>query len=281
MTAKSKEITSEEIKRLEGKAVVIRRHIIEMLAEAGSGHPGGSLSAADIVTALYFRVLRHKPDKPRWKNRDRFVLSKGHAVPVLYAALAESGYFPTDELKNLRKLGGFLKGHPLYDLDHGIEATTGSLGQGLSFAVGLALAAKLDRKRYKVYALVGDGECDEGQIWEAAMCAAHYKLDNLIAIIDRNRLQIDGNTEEVMALEPLPMKWKAFGWRVTEINGHNMEDVIKSLEKRARSGSPSAIIAKTVKGKGVSFMENKVNFHGVAPTPEERDQALKELVVKE
>ncbi|MFH1538716.1 MAG: transketolase [bacterium] len=277
MAAKSKEITKEEIERLVKKAVVIRRHIVEMLAEAGSGHPGGSLSAADVMTALYFRVLRHKPDKPRWENRDRFVLSKGHAVPVLYAVLAESGYFPTDELKTLRKMGSILKGHPLYDPDRGVEATTGSLGQGLSVAVGMALGMKLDRKRNRVFAMVGDGECDEGQIWEAAMCAAHYKLDNLTAIIDRNHLQIDGTTEEVMALEPLPAKWKAFGWRVTEIDGHNMEEVVRALEKRAKSGSPSAIVAHTVKGKGVSFMENKVNFHGVAPTKEQCAQALKEL----
>ena len=270
-------LSDEELKGLKETARQIRRSIIEMLAEAGSGHPGGSLSATDIMTVLYFHIMRHDPKNPRWENRDRFVLSKGHACPVLYATLAESGYFPKSELTKLRKLGSFLKGHPIRDMDHGIEATTGSLGQGLSFGVGVALAGKLDKKKYHVYVLLGDGELDEGQVWEAAMSASHYKLDNLTAIVDRNGLQIDGPTEEVMSLEPLAKKWKAFGWRVTEIDGHDIPALTAAFRKRKKKGTPHLILAHTVKGKGVSFMEGKVHFHGVAPTREEREQALSEL----
>ncbi|MEW5946114.1 MAG: transketolase [bacterium] len=277
MAKKPPSLSEDEFRSLADKARSIRRHVVEMLAEAGSGHPGGSLSAADIITVLFFHVMKHKPGNPAWKNRDRFILSKGHAVPALYAALAECGYFPAAELKNLRKQGSFLEGHPLRDVAHGIEATTGSLGQGLSFGVGVALAARLDRKRFHTYVLMGDGEQDSGQIWEAAMSAAHYKLDNLTGIIDRNRLQIDGATEDVMRLEPLAKKWKAFGWRVTETDGHHVPSLAAALTMKKKKDTPHLVLAHTVKGKGVSFMENVVHFHGVAPGPDEKQRALEEL----
>lgn len=270
-------LTQDDVGRLRGHARQLRIDIIEMLAAAGSGHPGGSLSSAEIVAALYFHVMKHDPKNPRDPDRDRFILSKGHACPVMYAALAECGYFPKEELLRLRKLGSFLRGHPLTDLDHGIEATTGSLGQGLSFAVGVALGLKLDKNPRRVFCLMGDGEIQEGQIWEAAMSAPHYKLDNLIGIVDRNGLQIDGPTETVMAVNPVADKWAAFGWRVLSIDGHDMEQAAEALAAPPEPGKPTLIVAHTVKGKGVSFMENKVGYHGVAPTAEEREQAEKEL----
>ncbi len=264
---------------LEEKARALRRHVVNMTAAANSGHPGGSLSAADIVAALYFRVMRGlDPQNPKNPDRDRFVLSKGHCCPVLYAALAEKGFIPVDELETFRKLHSRLQGHPDMNKVPGVEASAGSLGQGFSMAVGMALAGKIDGRGYRVYALLGDGECQEGQVWEAAMSAAHYRLDNLVAIVDRNGLQIDGPTEEVMGLDPLPDKWSAFGWHTLEIDGHSFPEILAALDEAAAvRGKPTAIIARTVKGKGVSFMENAVEWHGVAPNAEQRQQALAEL----
>ncbi|MDD4984911.1 MAG: transketolase, partial [Dehalococcoidales bacterium] len=241
----------------------LRRHIISMIGEAGSGHPGGSLSAVEIVTDLYFRVLRHKPLDPCWAERDRFILSKGHAAPLLYAALAECGYFPVEELLTLRKLGSRLQGHTDCRLIPGVEMTAGALGQGLSFAVGVALAGRLDSKDYRVYVLLGDGECDEGQVWEAAMASAHFKIDNLVAIVDNNGLQLDGWNREIMNLAPFAEKWRAFGWHTVSVDGHDLAGLDAAFEQvRSVKGQPSVIIARTVKGKGVSFMENQVDFHG-------------------
>ncbi|MBO8129093.1 MAG: transketolase [Peptococcaceae bacterium] len=262
---------------LEEKARQIRRHVISMLGAAGSGHPGGSLSAADIVTALYFKVMRVDAQNSRWPDRDRFVLSKGHAAPVLYAALAEKGFFPLDELNGLRKLGSPLQGHPDMRKVPGVEMSTGSLGQGLSAASGMALAGKLDGKDYRVYVLLGDGELQEGQVWEAAMAASHYGLDNLTAFIDYNGFQIDGPVEEVMSIDPVAEKWRAFGWHVISIDGHDFGQILKAVEEAGTAGRPTAVVAKTVKGKGVSFMENQVDWHGVAPKGEQIDQALAEL----
>lgn len=269
----------QDIAALEDVARTLRRHIIVQTAAASSGHPGGSLSAADIVAALYFRVMRGlDPADPKNPDRDRFVLSKGHCCPVLYAALAEKGFLPREELTTFRKLHSRLQGHPDMNKVPGVEASAGSLGQGISMAVGMALAGKLDGRGYRVYALLGDGECQEGQVWEAAMAAAHYKLDNLVAIVDRNGLQIDGPTEEVMSLEPLAEKWRAFGWHTLEIDGHAFPAILAAFdEAAATAGRPTAIIARTVKGKGVSFMENAVEWHGVAPNAEQRDRALAEL----
>lgn len=255
----------------------IRRNIITMIARAGSGHPGGSLSAVEILTTLYFHILRHDPVNPKWEDRDRFILSKGHAAPVLYATLAECGYFPVNELITLRKLGSRLQGHTDYHIP-GVEMSAGSLGQGLSFGIGCALTARLDKKLSRIYVLTGDGECDEGQVWEAAMAAAHYKLDNLVAIVDRNGLQIDGWTKDIMNLEPFPEKWRASGWHVIDIDGHDIALLIEAFERaKAVKHQPTVIIARTVKGKGVSYMENNVNFHGIAPNTEQLEIALKEL----
>lgn len=265
-------------KELKKIALQIRKDILEMITAADSGHPGGSLSATDLMVALYFRKMKHNPKKPNWEDRDRFVLSKGHACPALYACLARSGYFPVSQLKTLRKLGSCLQGHPEMNKCKGIEASTGPLGQGLSFANGIALAGKLDKKDHKVYVMIGDGECDEGNVWEAAMAAAHYKLDNLIAILDHNGLQIDGQNKEVMGIEPIDEKFKAFGWNVIVIDGHNFDEIIEALNRaEGVKGKPAIIIANTVKGKGVSFMENKAEWHGKAPTQEELKVALKEL----
>jgi transketolase len=263
---------------LEQIARRLRRHVIKMIAEAGSGHPGGSLSAADIITALYFKELRHDPKNPQWPDRDRFILSKGHAAPILYAALAESGYFPVSELSTLRKMGSCLQGHTDRTMTPGVEMSAGSLGQGLSFAIGTALAGRLDKRSYRVYALMGDGECDEGQVWEAAMAAPHFKVDNLIAIVDHNGLQIDGTNRQVMNLEPLADKWRSFGWHVIEINGHDFPAILGAFQEAKKiKGQPTAVIAITIKGKGVSFMENNVDFHGRSPNPEELAKAMKEL----
>lgn len=265
-------------KVLKDKALKLRQHVIKMIGKAGSGHPGGSLSAADIVAVLYFHHLRHKPEDPKWPNRDRFVLSKGHACPILYAALAESGYFPVEELMTLRQLGGRLEGHPDMCKLPGVEISSGSLGQGLAAGNGMALAARLDGLDYRVYVLMGDGECQEGEIWEAAMFTAHYKLDNVVGIVDYNNLQIDGFVSDVMEIQPLKDKWRSFGWHVIEIDGHNILEIINALGEAKRvKGKPTAIIANTIKCKGVSFMENKVEFHGRAPTPDELKRALEEL----
>jgi len=269
---------STEYAILKEKSNAIRRHIIEMLHKSGSGHPGGSLSAADIVTVLYFKEMKIDPKNPKWEDRDRFVLSKGHAAPVLYAALAEKGYFEIEELSKLRKIDSMLQGHPDMKGTPGVEMSTGSLGQGFSAASGMAIAGKLDNKDYRVYVLLGDGELQEGIIWETAMSAAHYKLDNLTAILDFNKLQIDGFNKEVMSIDPVTDKFKAFGWQVIEIDGHNYEEIIEAIQRaKETKDQPTIIIAHTIKGKGVSFMENQVGWHGNAPKDEERDQALKEL----
>jgi transketolase len=267
-----------QIPELEKMAKQLRRRVIAMIATAGSGHPGGSLSAADIVTALYFKVMRHDPKNPRWPDRDRFILSKGHVAPILYAALAECGYFPVEELSTLRKLDSRLQGHTDRTLTPGVEMSAGSLGQGLSFGIGVALAARLDKRGYQAYVLLGDGECEEGQVWEAAMFAPHFQMDNLTAIVDNNGLQLDGRCCDIMGIEPLADKWRAFNWHVLEINGHDMSQILQALkEARQIKQRPTVIIAHTVKGKGVSFMENNVDFHGKAPTPQEAEIALKEL----
>jgi transketolase len=266
------------IDEMKEKAKIIRRDIISMIGTAGSGHPGGSLSAVEILTALYFRVLRHNPADPFWENRDRFILSKGHAAPVLYSALCESGYMPVEELNTLRKIDSRLQGHPECFLTPGVEMSGGALGQGLSFGVGVALNGRLDKKDYYTFVLLGDGECDEGQVWEAAMAGAHWKLDKLIAIIDNNGIQIDGWNKDVMNLEPLNEKWKSFNWNVIEVNGNDIAEVVRALElARKMAGKPTVIIAHTVKGEGVSFMENNPDFHGKAPSVEEVKKALKEL----
>jgi transketolase len=271
-------IREPDIEALQEKARIMRIEILKMLTESGSGHTGGSLSAADIVTALYFYKMRHNARDPKWRERDRFILSKGHAAPVLYAALALSGYFDPSLLKTLRKLGSPLQGHPCSTKLPGVEISTGSLGQGLSIANGIALGLKMDKLNSRVYCLLGDGETQEGQIWEAAMTASHYNLDNLCAIIDNNGLQIDGQCSDVMCIEPIVNKWEAFGWNVIDINGHDMKAVIGALDMAETvKKRPTMIVARTVKGKGVSFFENKVEYHGITPTHEELEMALKEL----
>lgn len=265
----------EELKSI---AKSLRIDIIKMLEKSQSGHPGGSLSACEILTALYFKEMNIDPKNPHWEDRDRFVLSKGHGAPVLYAVLAERGYFPREELNSLRKINSMLQGHPDMKGTPGVDMTTGSLGQGLSAASGMALAGKIDKKDYRVYALVGDGEVQEGIIWEAAMSAAHYKLDNLTVFMDHNGLQIDGKNEDVMNIEPIDEKFKAFGWHVIKIDGHNFEEIFAALEEAKNTkGKPTMIIASTVKGKGVSFMENQAGWHGKAPSSEQAQQALEEL----
>ena len=267
-----------DISFLKEKAKEIRRSIVSMITEAKSGHPGGSLSATDILTALYFSEMNIDPANPKMEGRDRFVLSKGHAAPAIYATLAEKGYFSKDELMTLRKFGSRLQGHPDMKKLPGIEISTGSLGQGLSVANGMALNAKMFNENYRTYVILGDGEVQEGQIWEAAMTAAHYKLNNLCAFLDNNNLQIDGNVSEIMGVEPLDKKWEAFGWNVIKIDGHDFEQILSALDKaRECKDKPTMILAKTVKGKGVSFMENVCGFHGVAPTLEELERALAEL----
>lgn len=256
----------------------IRRHIITMTGAAKSGHPGGSLSAVEIVVTLYWDVMRHDPARPDWPDRDRFILSKGHAAPVLYAALAECGYTPRETLNTLRKLGSIYQGHPDKRFIPALEASTGSLGEGLSVALGMALAARLDKRDYRTYVMLGDGEIQEGQIWEAAMFASYHKVDNVCAIVDYNKIQLDGFVAEIMDLEPLAPKWEAFGWHVIELDGHDIPALQKAFaEASATKGKPTVVIAHTVKGKGVSFMENNPKYHGVAPTAEEVELALKEL----
>jgi len=272
----------KEINELKLKAIKARKHIIEMLYQAKSGHPGGSLSAVDAIISLYFAHMNHNPKKPFWPDRDRFILSKGHAAPALYSVLAESGYFDVRELKKLRQINCMLQGHPVCKHIPGVEASTGSLGHGLSFGVGVALAGKLDKKDYRVYVMLGDGETNEGQVWEAAAVASHYKLDNLIAMIDRNYLQIDGKTEDVLRLEPVKDRWKAFGWKVFEIDGHNFSEILKTLNDATNiQNRPALIILNTIKGKGISFMENNVDFHGVPPNEMERNLAIEELTLAE
>ncbi len=266
------------VDELREKAKNFRREILIMTTLAGSGHPGGSLSAIDVITALYFHQMRVNPMNPKWEDRDRFVLSKGHSCPALYVVLAEMGFFPKEALSTLRKWGSILQGHPDMNLTPGVEMSTGSLGQGLSVSCGMALAGILDKRSYRVYCLLGDGEIDEGSVWEAAMAASHYKLGNLLAVLDRNEMQIDGTTECIMRLEPLSDKWKAFGWHTLVIDGNDIRQILDALDfAESVKGKPTIIIANTVKGKGVSFMENRLEYHGRSLTKEELVRALKDL----
>lgn len=263
---------------LRARATVVRRHIIRMVHRANSGHVGGSLGAADLVVALYFQLMRHDAARPGWAERDRFILSKGHCTPVLYAALAEAGYFPAGDLDTFRRPGSHLQGHPFQPKTPGVDASAGTLGLGLSTAVGMALAGRLRGGAQTYYVLCGDGESQEGQIWEAAMFARKYRLGNLIAFTDRNRLQTDGNTEDVMPLEPLAPKWQAFGWDSFEIDGHDFDQIVDAVARaKAHPDVPTMIVANTIKGKGVSFMENVALWHGTPPTREQHDLALQEL----
>ena len=266
------------VETLERKLPRYRLDIIEMITEAGSGHPGGSLSAIDLLATLYHGRLRHRPEQPDWPDRDRLVLSKGHGVPALYVVMADLGYFPREWLWTLRRLGSPLQGHPSVSWLPALEASTGSLGQGLSVAQGMALAARLDGRRHRVYCVMGDGETEEGQVWEAAMSASKFKLDNLTVLLDYNKAQIDGPLREVMDLEPLADKWRAFGWEVLSVDGHQPLEILEALDRAEQvRGRPTYIICHTVKGKGVSFMENVVSWHGVAPTREEADRAIAEI----
>ena len=257
----------------------MRAHIVAMLAEAGSGHPGGSLSATDIIATLYFSHMNVDPKNPDWEDRDRFVLGKGHAAPALYAALALRGFFPEEDLLTVRKIGSHLQGHPCMNTTPGVDMSTGSLGQGLSVANGMALAGRIDHKDYYVYCVMGDGEIQEGQVWEAAMSAAHYGLDHLIAFVDHNGLQIDGSNDDVMRVTPIAQKFRAFGWNVLEVaDGHDLQALDEAVAQAKRNeGTPTVIVCETVKGKGVSFMENEVDWHGVAPTKEQAKVALAEI----
>ena len=260
------------------KANIVRQDIINMLTESSSGHPGGSLSCTDILVTLYFNEMRYDVKNPKDENRDRFVLSKGHAAPALYATLSEAGFFPKEELMTLRKINSKLQGHPNMNYVPGVDMSTGSLGQGISTAVGMALAGKLDKKDYRVYTILGDGELEEGQAGEAAMSAAHYKLDNLTAFVDYNGLQIDGNVTDVMNPEPISNKFEAFNWNVISIDGHNYEEILSAInEAKSVKGKPTVIVCKTIKGKGVSFMENQCGWHGTAPNKEQCKEAIKEL----
>lgn len=263
---------------LENISKLIRRDIVTMLTESASGHPGGSLSIADIMAVLFFDEMNMDPKDPKNPDRDRFVLSKGHAAPALYSALARKGYFEVEELLTLRKIDSRLQGHPNMNDLPGIDMSTGSLGQGISAAVGMALAGKLDKKDYRVFTILGDGELEEGQVWEAAMSGAHYKLDNLTAFVDNNGLQIDGNIEDVMNPGPIDKKFEAFGWNVIKINGHDYDEIREAIKKaKETKGQPTVVVCSTIKGKGVSFMENQAGWHGNAPNKEQCEQALKEI----
>ncbi len=266
------------IEDLKTRARQVRRDIIEMTFAAASGHPGGSLSATEILTALYFSIMRHDPKNPKWVDRDRLILSKGHATPLLYSCLAEAGYFDRSLLKTFRHLGSVLQGHPDRRKLGGAEASTGSLGQGLSIGVGHALARRLDKKDYYTYVVMSDGETNEGQIWEAAAMAAHFKIDHFITFLDYNKFQLDDSTAKICDMEPMADKWKAFRWHTQEIDGHDFNQIFKAVETAKKvKDQPCMIICHTIKGKGVSFMENNNHFHGVAPTKEEMEKALKEL----
>ncbi|POP33275.1 transketolase [Lactonifactor longoviformis] len=271
-----KNIGTEELKQ---QAKELRKTALTMIYEAQSGHPGGAFSAADLVTALYFREMNLDPENPKWEDRDRFVLSKGHVCPIQYAALGTLGFFPEKELHTLRKEGSILQGHPDMKRCPGIDISTGSLGQGLSCAVGMAIAGKMNHKDYRVFAMIGDGESDEGQIWEAIMCANRYQLDNLIVILDNNGLQLDGTTDEIMPLLDMSQKLKDFGYEVYDINGHDMDEIVCTLDeiRAGKTKKPKFINAHTVKGKGVSFMENQLGWHGAAPNEQQYAQAMEEL----
>jgi transketolase len=263
---------------LEDIAKCVRRDIIQMIGAAKSGHPGGSLSAVELIVELYFDYMHIDPKNPKWPDRDRFILSKGHAAPVLYSVMAEAGFTPKDQLNTLRKLGSIYQGHPDVRFIPSLEASTGSLGGGLSLALGMGLAARLDGRQFRTYVMLGDGEIQEGQVWEAAMFGAYHKVDNVVAIVDYNGIQLDGFVKDIMEVAPLADKWRSFGWHTLEIDGHDLAAVRKAyVEAEATKGKPTAIVAHTIKGKGVSFMENNPKFHGVAPTPAEVDLALKEL----
>ncbi|MGD8863720.1 MAG: transketolase [Myxococcales bacterium] len=269
---------SEAHTALEALCRELRVDIIEMVHAAGSGHPGGSLSAIDLVATLYERFLKHDPKRPGWADRDRFILSKGHAAPALYAVLAHRGYFDRSLLSTLRKLGSPLQGHPVVGTAPGVEACTGSLGQGLSIALGVAIAARLDEKDLRSYCMLGDGEIQEGQVWEAAMWAGDNGVDNLVAILDYNKAQLDGTLEQILPLEPVEPKWQAFGWSTRRIDGHDLGQILDAYEwAQARDGKPKLIVADTIKGKGVSFMEGAVGWHGAAPDDEQKTQAIAEI----
>ena len=276
-------IDHNQEKELKIIASRMRKHIIESVYSAKSGHPGGSLSCTEIIASIYFNLINVDPENPKWEDRDRFVLSKGHCAPALYAALAIKGFFPEEDIKTLRKIDSYLEGHPNMNSVPGVDMSTGSLGQGISAAVGMALGAKVDGKQYRVYALLGDGELQEGQVWEAAMSAAHYRLDNLIAFVDYNGLQIDGKITDVMSPVPIDEKFRAFGWDVKTIDGHDFKQIIATVENRIKETEkadikkPFAIICETVKGKGVSFMEGKAEWHGTAPKEEQKNMAIKEI----
>lgn len=256
----------------------IRRHIIEMIGAAKSGHPGGSLSAVEILVTLFWDVMRHDPANPEWPDRDRFILSKGHAAPVLYAVMAECGYTPVETLITLRKFGSIYQGHPDRRFIPALEASTGSLGEGLSIAMGMGMAARSDKRPARIYCVLGDGEIQEGQIWEAAMFGAYHKVDNVVAIVDYNRIQLDGFVKDILDVQPLVPKWQGFGWHTIEVDGHNISALQSAFAEAASvKGKPTALIAHTVKGKGVSFMENNPKYHGVAPTVDEVEKAFKEL----
>jgi transketolase len=269
---------TSDVSQLQAVAKQLRRHIITSTGAAKSGHPGGSLSAVEIVTTLFWDVMKHDPKNPKWPARDRLLLSKGHAAPVLYAALAEAGYTPKETLDTLRQFGSIYQGHPDIQFIPALEASTGSLGQGVSLGIGMALGIKLDKLDSRVYVILGDGEIQEGQIWEAAMFGSYNKVDNVVAIVDYNKIQLDGFVKDILDLEPLGAKWAAFGWHVIELDGHNIPALQKAFaEAAATKGKPTVIIANTIKGKGVSFMENNPKYHGVAPNAEEVTLALKEL----
>lgn len=269
---------TSNVAELAAIAKQMRREVIEMITEAKSGHPGGSLSATEILVTLFFDVMRHDPSNPKWKDRDRFVLSKGHCCPILYTCMAEWGYTPKDQLNTLRKLGSIYQGHPDVRFIPMLEASTGSLGEGLSLVIGMGLAARLNQSPSRAYVVLGDGEIQEGQIWEAAMFGGNSGLDNICAIVDYNGIQLDGFVKDIMPLEPIVDKWRSFNWHVISINGHDIAALQKAFaEAAATKDKPTMIIAHTVKGKGVSFMENNPKFHGTAPTREEADKALLEL----
>jgi transketolase len=269
---------TKDVTELQQISTKIRRDIVDMITEAKSGHPGGSLSAVEILAVLYWDVMRHDPKNPTWADRDRFILGKGHAAPVLYSAMAEQGYTPVETLNTLRRLGSIYQGHPDRRFIPALEASTGSLGQGLSVGLGMALAARLDASPARIYVMLGDGEIQEGQIWEAAMFGSFHKVDNIVAIVDYNKIQLDGFVKDIMDLEPLADKWRAFGWHAIELDGHNIPAIQAAFaEAAATKGKPTVLIAHTVKGKGVSFMENNPKYHGVAPTKEEREKAFQEL----